>query len=83
MVTGGGGARVAMAAWSVLSAAAVNVFLLWVLPRVSRAQTFSFPFLQPESCGHSQYFDISALSCVPCGANQRRDAGGETVQGGP
>uniref|UniRef100_A0A452SER0 Transmembrane protein 67 n=1 Tax=Ursus americanus TaxID=9643 RepID=A0A452SER0_URSAM len=66
----------AMAAWSVLSAAAVNVFLLWVFPRVSRAQTFSFPFLQPESCGHSQYFDISALSCVPCGANQRRDAGG-------
>ncbi|XP_064444199.1 meckelin isoform X3 [Mirounga angustirostris] len=75
MVTGGGGARLAMAAWSVLFSAAVNVFLLLVLPRVSRAQTF-FPFLQPESCGPNQYFDISALSCVPCGANQRRDARG-------
>lgn len=82
MVTSGGGARVAMAAWSTF-AAAVNVFLLLALPRVSHAQTFSFPFLQPESCGHNQYFDISALSCVPCGANQRQDARGETVQGGP
>ncbi|XP_047698702.1 meckelin isoform X2 [Prionailurus viverrinus] len=75
MVTSGGGARVAMAAWSTF-AAAVNVFLLLALPRVSHAQTFSFPFLQPESCGHNQYFDISALSCVPCGANQRQDARG-------
>ncbi|GAB5584105.1 meckelin isoform X1 [Prionailurus iriomotensis] len=64
-----------MAAWSTF-AAAVNVFLLLALPRVSHAQTFSFPFLQPESCGHNQYFDISALSCVPCGANQRQDARG-------
>uniref|UniRef100_A0A4X1U751 Transmembrane protein 67 n=1 Tax=Sus scrofa TaxID=9823 RepID=A0A4X1U751_PIG len=31
---------------------------------------------QPETCGHNQYFDISALSCVPCGANQMQDAGG-------
>ncbi|XP_057592336.1 meckelin isoform X3 [Hippopotamus amphibius kiboko] len=76
MVTGGCGAVVAMAAWSTLSAAGVTLSLLLVLPRVSQAQTFFFPFRQPETCGHNQYFDISALSCVPCGANQRQDARG-------
>ncbi|XP_073085930.1 meckelin isoform X3 [Manis javanica] len=74
MVTGRGGTRLAMAAWSISPAAAVIAFLLLDLPRVSQAQTFSFPFRQPETCGHNQYFDISALSCVPCGANQRRDS---------
>uniref|UniRef100_A0A8C2RTE1 Transmembrane protein 67 n=1 Tax=Capra hircus TaxID=9925 RepID=A0A8C2RTE1_CAPHI len=65
-----------MAAGSTLSAASVTLFLLLVLPRVSQAQTFFFPFRQPETCGHNQYFDISALSCVACGANQRQDARG-------
>ncbi|XP_030793890.1 meckelin isoform X2 [Rhinopithecus roxellana] len=72
----GGGAEVAMAAWSLLSARAVTVFLLLSLPRFLQAQTFSFPFQQPEKCDNNQYFDISALSCVPCGANQRQDARG-------
>ncbi|OWK04307.1 hypothetical protein Celaphus_00016438, partial [Cervus elaphus hippelaphus] len=58
------------------SAASVPLFLLLVLPRVSQAQTFFLPFRQPETCGHNQYFDISALSCVACGANQRQDARG-------
>uniref|UniRef100_A0A8B7WH29 Meckelin-like n=1 Tax=Castor canadensis TaxID=51338 RepID=A0A8B7WH29_CASCN len=40
------------------------------------AQTFSFPFQQPETCGHNQYFDISSLSCVQCGAHQKPDAHG-------
>ncbi|XP_069847161.1 meckelin isoform X1 [Dipodomys merriami] len=70
------GAEVAMAVWSVLSARAVTAFLLMVLGRVSLTQAFSFPFRKPESCGHDQYFDISALSCVPCGAHQRPDARG-------
>ncbi|XP_067567875.1 meckelin isoform X2 [Pseudorca crassidens] len=65
-----------MAAWSTLNAAGVTLFLLLVLLRVSQAQTFFFPFRQPETCGHNQYFDISALSCVACGANQRQDARG-------
>ncbi|PNI84998.1 TMEM67 isoform 11, partial [Pan troglodytes] len=69
-----GGAGVAMAAWSLLSARAVTAFLLLFLPRFLQAQTFSFPFQQPEKCDNNQYFDISALSCVPCGANQRQDA---------
>ncbi|XP_015417779.1 PREDICTED: meckelin, partial [Myotis davidii] len=66
----------AMALWSSWAVAAVTVFLQWVLPGVSQAQTFSFPFRQPETCGRSQYFDISALSCAPCGAHQRQDARG-------
>ncbi|KAJ8785197.1 hypothetical protein J1605_007753 [Eschrichtius robustus] len=74
MVTGGRGTVVAMAAWSTLNAAGVTLFLLLVLLRVSQAQTFFFPFRQPETCGHNQYFDISALSCVACGPNQRQDA---------
>uniref|UniRef100_A0A9L0RLJ7 Transmembrane protein 67 n=1 Tax=Equus caballus TaxID=9796 RepID=A0A9L0RLJ7_HORSE len=62
-----------MAAWLPLPSAAVTAFLLLVFPRVSQAQTFSLPFQEPETCGHNQYFDISALSCVSCGANQRQD----------
>nr|XP_045254431.1 meckelin isoform X3 [Macaca fascicularis] len=65
-----------MAAWYLLSARAVTVFLLLSLPRFLQAQTFSFPFQQPEKCDNNQYFDISALSCVPCGVNQRQDARG-------
>ncbi|XP_036193599.1 meckelin isoform X3 [Myotis myotis] len=65
-----------MALRSSWAVAAVTVFLQWVLPGVSQAQTFSFPFRQPETCGRSQYFDISALSCAPCGAHQRQDARG-------
>ncbi|XP_037659112.1 meckelin [Choloepus didactylus] len=76
MATGGGGAGLAMAACFSLSSAAVTAFFLLVLPCVSKAQTFSFPFQQPDTCGHNQYFDTSALSCVSCGANQRQDARG-------
>ncbi|XP_045361401.1 meckelin isoform X2 [Camelus bactrianus] len=76
MVTGCRGAWVAMAAWFAFSIATATVFLLLVLSRVSQAQVFFFPFRQPETCGHNEYFDISALSCVPCGANQRQDARG-------
>ncbi|EPY75480.1 hypothetical protein CB1_001652043 [Camelus ferus] len=65
-----------MAAWFAFSIATATVFLLLVLSRVSQAQVFFFPFRQPETCGHNEYFDISALSCVPCGANQRQDARG-------
>ena len=83
MATGGRGAVVAMAAGSTLSSASVTLFLLLVLPRVSQAQTFFFPFRQPETCGHNQYFDISALSFMACGSNQRQDARGETSRDGP
>ncbi|XP_039733059.1 meckelin isoform X1 [Pteropus medius] len=65
-----------MAARFIFSNVAVTVFLLLVLPGFSQAQTFSLPFQQPVMCGHYQYFDISALSCVRCGVNQRQDARG-------
>ncbi|KAL0599023.1 Meckelin [Plecturocebus cupreus] len=70
------GVGVVMAASSFLFARALTAFLLLLLPCVLQAQTFSFPFQQPEKCDNNQYFDISALSCVPCGANQRQDARG-------
>ncbi|KAH0517635.1 Meckelin [Microtus ochrogaster] len=68
------GPAVAMAAKPGSPVTAGAAFLLLVLGEVSWAQIFSFPFRRPESCGLHQYFDISALSCEPCGANQRRDA---------
>ncbi|XP_007537462.1 meckelin [Erinaceus europaeus] len=60
-----------MAAWPTLFGVVIGALLLLVLPRISQAQTFSFPFWKPEKCGHNQYYDISELSCVPCGANQK------------
>ncbi|XP_045416724.1 meckelin [Lemur catta] len=66
----------AMAVWSILSGGAVIALFLLFFSRVSQAQTFSFPFQQPEKCNPNHYFDISVLSCVPCGANQRQDARG-------
>ncbi|XP_050021369.1 meckelin isoform X1 [Alexandromys fortis] len=68
------GPAVAMAAKPGSPVLAGAAFLLLVLGEVSWAQIFSFPFRRPESCGLHQYFDISALSCEPCGANQKRDA---------
>ncbi|GAB1288316.1 Meckelin [Apodemus speciosus] len=64
----------AMAGRSSSSSGTGTAYLLLVLCEVSWAQIFSFPFQRPETCDLSQYFDISSLSCVPCGANQRRDA---------
>ncbi|KAF7478073.1 Hypothetical predicted protein [Marmota monax] len=78
-----GGAWVVMAGWCVFSSGAVTAFLLWVLLRVSQAQGYFLPFRQPETCDHNQYFDISALTCVQCGDNQKQDAQGKTVSGGP
>ncbi|XP_040849292.1 meckelin isoform X2 [Ochotona curzoniae] len=65
-----------MAVFSVFSARDLSTFLLLVLSSVSQAQIFSLPFRQPETCGQDQYFDISALSCAPCGAHQRQSAEG-------
>lgn len=81
MVTRAGPAA-AMAVKSSSPLPAGIAFLLLVLCEVSWAQVFSFPFRRPEACGLNQYFDISALSCEPCGANQRRDSLGEAVWDG-
>ncbi|XP_003782613.1 meckelin [Otolemur garnettii] len=71
---------VAMAVGSISSARVVDAFFLLLFSSVSQAQTFSFPFQQPEKCNHNHYFDISVLSCVPCGANQRQDARGTSCE---
>ncbi|CAK6438937.1 unnamed protein product [Pipistrellus nathusii] len=65
-----------MALGSGWAVAAVAVLLQGVLPRVSQAQTFSFPLRRPEACARHQFFDISMLTCAPCGAHQRQDARG-------
>uniref|UniRef100_A0A669ESJ6 Transmembrane protein 67 n=1 Tax=Oreochromis niloticus TaxID=8128 RepID=A0A669ESJ6_ORENI len=39
--------------------------LLWCQP-------FTIPFRTPSDCGAEEFFDISSLSCVRCGPNQRR-----------
>ncbi|XP_068995526.1 meckelin [Embiotoca jacksoni] len=39
-------------------------------------QQFIIPFEAPSDCGSEEYFDISNLSCVRCGPNQRRGTTG-------
>ncbi|KAM9095924.1 meckelin isoform 3-T3 [Sarcophilus harrisii] len=56
--------------------AALTVLVALLLPGFSGTQSFSLPFRRPETCDHNQYFDVSSLSCAPCGANQTRDSRG-------
>ncbi|XP_041798443.1 meckelin [Chelmon rostratus] len=39
-------------------------------------QQFIVPFKAPSDCGVEEFFDISSLSCVRCGPNQRRSTTG-------
>lgn len=39
-------------------------------------QQFIFPFKAPSDCSVEEFFDISSLSCVRCGPNQRRSTTG-------
>ncbi|XP_056235697.1 meckelin isoform X1 [Seriola aureovittata] len=39
-------------------------------------QLFVIPFKAPSECGVEEFFDISSLSCVRCGPNQRRSTTG-------
>uniref|UniRef100_UPI00398E4F66 meckelin-like n=1 Tax=Pristiophorus japonicus TaxID=55135 RepID=UPI00398E4F66 len=36
----------------------------------------SLPFVQPQSCSSSHFYDVSRLQCAPCGAGLRRGADG-------
>ncbi|XP_034030768.1 meckelin isoform X2 [Thalassophryne amazonica] len=40
------------------------------------SQQLIVPFQSPSGCGEETFFDISSLSCVKCGPNQRRSATG-------
>ncbi|XP_044214199.1 meckelin [Thunnus albacares] len=39
---------------------------------------FIVPFKAPSDCGVEEFFDISSLSCVRCGPNQRRSTTGQS-----
>lgn len=41
-----------------------------------RCQQFVLPFKAPSDCSADEFFDISSLSCVKCGPNQRRSLTG-------
>uniref|UniRef100_A0AAX7T1W9 Transmembrane protein 67 n=1 Tax=Astatotilapia calliptera TaxID=8154 RepID=A0AAX7T1W9_ASTCA len=49
----------------------VTLFILMYID-VLRCQPFTIPFRTPSDCGAEEFFDISSLSCVRCGPNQRR-----------
>lgn len=44
------------------------------------SQPFVFPFKAPSDCSAGEFFDISSLSCVKCGTNQRRSTTGPDPQ---
>uniref|UniRef100_A0A3B4GLU4 Uncharacterized protein n=1 Tax=Pundamilia nyererei TaxID=303518 RepID=A0A3B4GLU4_9CICH len=62
-----------MASWASLSVhkVPVTLFILMYID-VLRCQPFTIPFRTPSDCGAEEFFDISSLSCVRCGPNQRR-----------
>uniref|UniRef100_A0A3P8P2T7 Transmembrane protein 67 n=1 Tax=Astatotilapia calliptera TaxID=8154 RepID=A0A3P8P2T7_ASTCA len=53
----------------------VTLFILMYID-VLRCQPFTIPFRTPSDCGAEEFFDISSLSCVRCGPNQRRSTTG-------
>ncbi|KAF7669715.1 hypothetical protein LDENG_00147280 [Lucifuga dentata] len=52
-----------------------SLFLLINL-ELLHCQQFIVPFQAPADCGTEDFFDISSLSCVRCGLNQRRSTTG-------
>uniref|UniRef100_A0A4W3IL95 Meckelin n=1 Tax=Callorhinchus milii TaxID=7868 RepID=A0A4W3IL95_CALMI len=65
---GGGGSAVCVFA--------VLLAVLCELPSTLAADT-SIPFVQPQSCSDSQFYQTSQLRCSPCGANQERGPDGK------
>ncbi|KAL0985354.1 hypothetical protein UPYG_G00155850 [Umbra pygmaea] len=53
----------------------VGIFLL-IQPDPFHSQQFAISFQRPSDCGVEYFFDISSLSCMKCGPNQRRSATG-------
>uniref|UniRef100_A0AAQ6A367 Transmembrane protein 67 n=1 Tax=Amphiprion ocellaris TaxID=80972 RepID=A0AAQ6A367_AMPOC len=45
---------------------------LFIYMGLLHCQQFIIPFKAPSDCRAEQFFDISSLSCVSCGPNQRR-----------
>lgn len=59
----------------------VTLFLLLYIDSFW-CQQFVFPFKDPADCSAEEFFDISALSCAKCGADQRQSTSGQCVQQG-
>ncbi|XP_030605522.1 meckelin isoform X2 [Archocentrus centrarchus] len=53
----------------------VSLFILMYIDLL-RCQPFTIPFRAPSDCGAEEFFDISSVSCVMCGPNQRRSTTG-------
>ncbi|XP_028326363.1 meckelin isoform X2 [Gouania willdenowi] len=53
----------------------LTLFLLISLS-LSQSQQFVIPYKAPSNCSQEQFFDISSLSCVSCGQNQRQSPTG-------
>ncbi|KAM9310306.1 meckelin [Pholidichthys leucotaenia] len=52
------------------------VLFLLIYIGLIHSQQFTIPFKTPSDCGGDAFFDISSLSCVNCGPNQRRSPTG-------
>lgn len=57
----------------------ITLFLLLCMDYTS-CQQFVFPFKAPSDCSVEEFFDISSLSCVKCGPNQRRSTTGQYTE---
>ncbi|XP_026172550.1 meckelin isoform X2 [Mastacembelus armatus] len=53
----------------------LTLFLL-IYTDLLHCQHFVVTYKSPSDCGVEEYFDISSLSCVKCGPNQRRSTTG-------
>ncbi|XP_070691563.1 meckelin [Pempheris klunzingeri] len=49
---------------------------LFIFTDLLDCQQFIIPFKAPSDCAAEEFFDISSLSCVRCGPNQRRSTTG-------
>ncbi|XP_045064306.1 meckelin-like isoform X3 [Coregonus clupeaformis] len=49
---------------------------LTIKSNLLHSQQFTISFQRPADCGVEQFYDISSLSCVKCGPNQRTSATG-------
>lgn len=57
----------------------ITLFLLLCIDSTI-SQQFVFPFKAPSHCSVEEFFDISSLSCVKCGPNQRRSTTGQYTE---
>ncbi|KAK9513759.1 hypothetical protein VZT92_027267 [Zoarces viviparus] len=55
---------------------ATLTFFLLVYIGLLNGQQYAIPFKSPSDCSAEESFDISSLSCVRCGSNQRRSTTG-------